>query len=54
MSSPSKRIRPAAARGVPQMVISSVDLPAPLAPMRVTISPSPTSRSTPRSAWIGP
>ena len=39
MSSPSSVIAPARARGLPQIVISSVDLPAPLAPIRVTISP---------------
>ena len=39
---------------MPQMVIIRVDLPAPLEPIRVTISPSLTSRSTPRSAWILP
>jgi hypothetical protein len=31
-----------------------VDLPAPLAPMSVTISPSRTSIYTPFSAWIEP
>ena len=54
MSMPSKTIGPSRARGVPQMVIISVDLPAPLAPIRVTISPWLTSRSTPRSAMILP
>ncbi len=42
------------ARGLPQIVIKSVDLPAPLAPISVTISPRATSRSTPCSAWIAP
>ena len=54
MSRPWKRIEPSRARGSPQMVIIRVDLPAPLAPIRVTISPSCTSRSTPLSAMIGP
>ena len=54
MSSPSKVIAPSRARGLPQIVIISVDLPAPLAPIRVTIWPSCTSRSTPRSAMILP
>ena len=39
MSWPSSMIAPVRACGLPQIVISSVDLPAPLAPMRVTISP---------------
>ena len=42
------------ARGLPQTVIISVDLPAPLAPISVTISPSLTSRSTPLSAMTRP
>jgi hypothetical protein len=54
ISAPSKRIDPLAARGFPQIVIKRVDLPAPLAPIRVTISPSPTSTSTPRSASMLP
>ena len=40
-------MRPSRARGLPKIVIISVDLPAPLAPISVTISPSLTSRSTP-------
>ena len=43
MSRPSKMIVPSRARGLPQIVIISVDLPAPLAPISVTISPSLTS-----------
>ena len=39
MSWPSNTMLPCAACGLPQMVISRVDLPAPLAPIRVTISP---------------
>src|SRR5258707_1644063 len=54
MSSPSNVIEPERARGLPQIVISRVDLPAPLAPIRVTISPLATSRSTPCSAWMAP
>ena len=38
----------------PQIVLSVVVLPAPLAPIRVTISPRWTSRSIPRRAWIAP
>jgi hypothetical protein len=33
---------------------SVVDLPAPFAPISVTISPSRTSSEIPFSAWIGP
>jgi len=36
MSCPLNRIRPRAALGCPQTVISKVDLPAPLAPINVT------------------
>jgi hypothetical protein len=54
MSRPSKTIEPERARGVPQTVMMRVDLPAPLEPIRVAISPLPTSRSTPRRAWILP
>ena len=35
---------------IPEMAMSAVLLPAPLAPMRVTISPTPTSKETPRTA----
>ncbi len=38
----------------PEIVLSVVDLPAPLAPRSVTISPSPTTIDTPLSAWIAP
>ena len=38
------------ARGAPKMVIIVVDLPAPLAPIRVTISPGLTSMASPLSA----
>jgi len=40
MSAPSNSTFPARARGLPKIVIISVDLPAPLAPISVTISPS--------------
>jgi hypothetical protein len=39
MSVPAKTMVPARARGLPKMVIISVDLPAPLAPISATISP---------------
>ncbi len=54
MSLPSKLILPRRARGAPKIVIIVVDLPAPLAPISVTISPLLTSMSTPFSAWILP
>ena len=38
----------------PEMVLSVVDLPAPFAPMSVTISPSLTSSEMPLSASILP
>ena len=45
---------PSRARGLPKIVIIRVDLPAPLAPISVTISPSFTSTSMPRSAMMLP
>jgi len=39
---------------IPQMAISVVDLPAPLAPMMVTTSPGYTFRDIPLRAWILP
>ena len=47
---PSKRIVAAARRHMPAIVFSSVDLPAPLAPMTATVSPSATAIETPNSA----
>ena len=38
----------------PATVFRMVDLPAPLAPMRVTTSPSLTSKETPLMAWMAP
>ena len=38
----------------PEMVCRVVDLPAPLAPMRVTISPAFTSKETSLMAWMAP
>ena len=54
MSRPANMMVPSRARGLPQIVIISVDLPAPLAPISATISPSPTSTSTPLSAAMLP
>jgi len=38
----------------PEMDMSVVVLPAPLAPIRVTISPWPMRRLTPLRAWMLP
>ena len=54
ISRPSKVMVPSRARGLPQTVIIKVDLPAPLAPISVTISPALTSMSTPLSAITRP
>ena len=54
MSWPSNSTWPEDACGVPHTVISSVVLPAPLAPIRVTISPCLTSTETPFRASIAP
>ena len=50
MRAPSNQISPALARTRPETVRSVVLLPAPLAPIRVTMSPSSTSIETARSA----
>ena len=52
--SPSNSIEPVRGRKIPATVFSVVDLPAPLAPMSVTISPALTSNDTPLTAWIDP
>jgi len=49
MSAPAKRIAPARGGTMPNTVRSSVDLPAPFAPMMQTISPVRTASDTPRS-----
>ena len=53
-SSPFHWMEPDSAFTRPEMVRRVVDLPAPLAPIRVTILPSGTSRSMPRRAWMPP
>ena len=53
-AAPSKRTSPPAAGTRPVMARSVVVLPAPLAPMSVTISPCPSVSETPFSAWIAP
>jgi hypothetical protein len=54
MSFPWKRILPIRGWLRPLIDRSVVDLPAPFAPIRVTISPSRTSIVIPFSAWIAP
>ena len=54
ISWPPKRIVPIFGGTMPEMERSVVDLPAPLEPMSVTISPSRTSIVMPLSASIEP
>src|SRR5215510_6308772 len=51
---PSNRTSPLVGFKMPEMVRNRVDLPAPLAPMSATTSPSLTSRLTPRNARMAP
>ena len=53
-SSPMNVIEPVRERRRPERVLSVVDLPAPFAPIRATISPSFTSKEMPLIAWIAP
>ena len=52
--SPWMLIAPASARRTPVRILTSVDLPAPLAPSRAWTSPGRTGRSTARSATTVP
>jgi len=54
MSCPSSVIFPAVGVISPDTALRSVDLPAPLVPRRATISPSVTSKSTPKRTCTGP
>ena len=54
MSLPSNSTVPSRGWSSPLIVLRVVVLPAPLEPMSVTISPRPTSRSMPWSAWMWP
>ena len=54
MLSPRNSTEPLLALRMPATVLSVVDLPAPFAPMRVTISPLSTSKETPFTAWMLP
>src|ERR1700732_5466276 len=46
IGSPSRRMLPASGRRSPEIDLTKVDFPAPLAPNRVTISPRSSFRST--------
>src|SRR3954449_6142525 len=48
------RISPSEGGKLPAMILTRVDLPAPLSPMRPTASPGSTSKLTPLSASIAP
>ena len=52
--SPSRRTSPSVIARMPEMALSVVLLPAPLAPIRVTIWSLPRLSDTPRRAWILP
>ena len=54
MSAPWNEIVPVRGWLSPLIERSVVDLPAPFAPISVTISPSRTSSEMPLSAWIEP
>ena len=54
MSAPSKTIEPWATGRSPEIARMVVVLPAPLAPISATTSPSLTVRLIPCSAWIRP
>src|SRR5581483_4476900 len=49
-STPSNRMRPAVGSVSPARQLKNVDLPAPLGPIRPTISPASTERSAPATA----
>src|SRR5215470_3674867 len=50
----SNRIEPVHGRTTPEMAWLSVDFPAPFEPNTATISPCPTTRSTPRRISVPP
>src|SRR3990172_4518471 len=52
--SSSRRMRPCRGRSSPRTVFRVVVLPAPLAPIMVTISPRSTRREIPLRAWMFP
>ena len=54
MSVPSQAMRPRLCLISPAMARRVLLLPAPLAPIRVTMAPWGTSRDTPFKAWMPP
>ena len=52
--SPSSVISPSSGGTAPARIFASVDLPEPFSPARATISPEPTSKSTPTRALTLP
>ena len=54
MGLPMKVMEPVREWSRPETVWRVVVLPAPLAPMRVTISPSSTWKDTSLTAWMAP
>jgi hypothetical protein len=54
IGAPSKQMAWGRAGISPAMLLSSVLLPAPFAPMMATASPAATRRRTPNSAWKSP
>src|SRR5262249_4758494 len=54
IGSPSNRMAPRREVMTPATHLSSVDLPAPLAPITATTSPATTLREAPNSAWKSP
>src|SRR3954447_5661635 len=53
-TSPSNTIDPESGRKIPVMRLKTVVLPAPLGPITLTISPSPTCRSRSLTTWRPP
>jgi hypothetical protein len=54
MSRPSRRTADAGRGNRPAIAFRNVDLPAPLAPMMATVSPSLSVNVMPNSAWKSP
>jgi len=54
ISSPSSQMLPAAARSSPEIARRALVLPAPFAPISVTICPASTRREMPCSASMAP
>ena len=54
ISRPFIRIVPALGRKFPAIILTSVDLPAPLSPISPTTSPASSANDTSLTAWIAP